>query len=466
MGTRFLPFADAATEELPLGRLLRLGLFQLSVAIVMTLLTGTLNRVMIVELRVPATLVAAALGIPLLLAPFRTLVGFRSDTYESALGWRRVPFIWFGSLMQFGGLAIMPFALILLSGDSRGPVWIAYVGTALAFLLVGAGVHTAQTAGLALATDLAPARARPRVVALLYLALLVGTIASALVLGELLADFSQLRLIKVIQGAAMVTMALNVVALWKQEPRRPRSAAERAASREERPRFREAWRRFASAPLALRLLVATALGTIALNMQDVLLEPYGGAILRLSVGATTSLTALMAVGAVLALALAARRLAAGADPIRLAAWGALAGVAGLSAVIFSAPLGLLWLFRAGCMLMGFGDGLFGVATLVAAMSLRDPAQTGLALGAWSAVQASGEGLALTVSGALRDAVAHLAASGALGDAMRAPAVSYSAVFHLEIALLFMTIVALGPLAAPRRASGGAERSFGLADLPT
>jgi BCD family chlorophyll transporter-like MFS transporter len=159
VSARYLPFADAATAELPFGRLVRLGLFQGSAAIAMTLLAGTLNRVMIVELGVPAALVAVMVSLPLLVAPFRALVGFRSDVHRSVLGWKRVPFIWFGSLMQFGGLAIMPFALLLLSGDTNGSAAEARAIAALAFLLVGAGVHTTQTAGLALATDLAP-RAR------------------------------------------------------------------------------------------------------------------------------------------------------------------------------------------------------------------------------------------------------------------------------------------------------------------
>ena len=80
-------------------------------------------------------------------APFRALVGFRSDTHKSVLGWKRVPYIWMGTLVQFGGLAIMPFALIVLSGDSHGPAWIGHAGAALAFLLVGAGLQTTQTAG-------------------------------------------------------------------------------------------------------------------------------------------------------------------------------------------------------------------------------------------------------------------------------------------------------------------------------
>ena len=84
------------------------------------LLIGTLNRVMIVELGVPAWLVAVMVSLPLVFAPFRALVGFRSDTHRSVLGWRRVPYIWMGTLLQFGGLAIMPFALIVLSGDTNG----------------------------------------------------------------------------------------------------------------------------------------------------------------------------------------------------------------------------------------------------------------------------------------------------------------------------------------------------------
>jgi BCD family chlorophyll transporter-like MFS transporter len=191
LGPRFLPFADAATAELPLGRLFRLSLFQVSVGMAVVLLNGTLNRVMIVELGVPTALVALMVSLPLLFAPFRALVGFRSDHHRSVLGWKRVPFIWFGSLIQFGGLAIMPFALILLSGDSNAPPIVGQVAAAFAFLLVGIGLHTTQTAGLALATDLAPDEARPRVVAFLYVMLLAGMVGSSLVFGALLADFSR-----------------------------------------------------------------------------------------------------------------------------------------------------------------------------------------------------------------------------------------------------------------------------------
>src|SRR3954452_22130206 len=96
-----LPFADAASETLPLNRLLRLSLFQVSVGMGAVLLIGTLNRVMIVELGISATLVATMLSLPLVFAPLRALIGFRSDTHRTVLGWRRVPYLWFGTLLQF-----------------------------------------------------------------------------------------------------------------------------------------------------------------------------------------------------------------------------------------------------------------------------------------------------------------------------------------------------------------------------
>jgi BCD family chlorophyll transporter-like MFS transporter len=463
VGTRFLPFADAASTELPLSRLLRLSLFQVTVGMAMVLLVGTLNRVMIVELGMAAWLVSAMVALPLVFAPFRALIGFRSDTHKSVLGWKRVPYIWIGTLLQFGGLAIMPFALIVLSGDSRGPVWIGHAGAALAFLLVGAGLQTTQTAGLALATDLAPAESRPRVVALMYVMLLLGMVVSGLVFGLALRGFSQIKLIQVVQGAALLTMVVNLVALWKQEARNP---ANRSRN-EPRPSFRENWARFAGRGQAIRFLVAVGLGTAAFNMQDIILEPYGGEILHLPVGATTTLTAMMACGALAAFAIAARALGRGSSPHKLAAWGVLAGLFAFSCVIFAEPLASPALFRLGATCIGFGAGLFSVGTLTAAMNLENDGLNGLALGAWGAVQASCAGVAIAAGGAIRDIVSSLATQGALGSALSSPGTGYSFVYHLELYLLFATLIAIGPLVRTARRAPHAPPpgKFGLAEFP-
>ena len=146
------------------------------------MLLGTLNRVMIVELSVPAVIVAVMIALPVLVAPFRALLGFRSDTHRSAIGWKRVPYLWFGTLWQMGGLAVMPMALLVLGGDVVHEVPFAgEVLAALAFLMTGLGIHMTQTAGLALAADRASDETRPRVVALLYVMFLIGMGVSALV---------------------------------------------------------------------------------------------------------------------------------------------------------------------------------------------------------------------------------------------------------------------------------------------
>jgi len=439
-----LPFADAASDTLPLGRLLRLSLFQVSVGMVAVLLIGTLNRVMIVELGVATWLVAVMVSLPLVFAPFRALIGFRSDQYRSVLGWKRVPYIWLGSVWIFGGLAMMPFALIILSGDTFAPPIVGQIAAAISFLIVGAGMHSVQTVGLALATDLSPVEQQPRVVALLSVMLLLGMLVSALVFGALLADFSQLRLIQVIQGAAVVSIVLNLVAVWKQEVRNPEATRPDRA----RPAFQQAWEELRRSNQWVRRLTAVGLGSFAFSMQDVLLEPYGGQILGMSVSQTTLLTAGFAAGGILGFIRAAKRISAGADAHRVAGMGTLVGAGAFTAVIAAAPLGSGLLFAIGTAFIGFGGGLFAHATLTACMRAAPPAQVGLALGSWGAVQATCAGAAIALGGVVRDIVSGLAVSGELGEALAGPVTGYALVYLIEIALLFATMIAIGPLVRP------------------
>ena len=463
IGTRFLPFADVATAELPLSRLMRLSLFQISVGMCAALLTGTLTRVMIVELGLSAWVVSAMISLPLLFAPFRALVGHKSDHHRSILGWKRVPYIWFGTMAQFGGLAILPFALLVMTGHGmvQGSALVGEIGAAIAFLMIGAGMHTTQTAGLALATDLSTEENAPRVVALLYVMLLLGIMISALVIGRLLADFTPTRLAQVVQGVGVATMGLNLIALWKQEARQPRGATPPAPA----PQFATEWRGFVADARTFRLLVTIGLGAAAFAMQDVILEPYGGQILHLSVGATTSLTALWAAGTLGAFGLAARHLGGGGEPHRLAGFGAVTGVAAFATILFAAPVQSVGLFAIGSALLGFGGGLFSVGTLTATMQLsHEGRNSGLALGAWGAVGASCAGVAIALGGLLRDVVGTQAAAGRLGGTLAGPASGYAFVFLCEILLLLATVVALGPLVR-RDPLTTPIRRFGLSEFP-
>jgi BCD family chlorophyll transporter-like MFS transporter len=442
LGLGWLPIADVVSEELPLKRLLRLALFQVSVGMAVALVVGTLNRVMIVELGVSARLVAIMVALPLVFAPARAFIGFRSDNHRSVLGWRRTPYLWFGTMLQFGGLAMMPFALLVLSGAGGGHCapWVGSFAVSVAFLLTGAGLHTTQTVGLALATDIAPERSRPQVVAVLCAMLLVGVLISALLFGILLSHFTVEKLIQVIQGAALMTMILNGAALWKQEPRRALGAvAETAGS------FRASMAELMSEPQARRRLLAVALGTIAFSLQDVLLEPYGGQVLGLPVAATTAFTALLAVGGLFGFAAGGWLLSRRTDQHRVAALGVLVGLFAFTFVIFAAPMGAPGLFAMGTTFIGGGAALFLVGTLSSAVDASGKTRIGLKLGSWGAVQAFAAGTAIAAGGLLHDTVAHLALGGAFGASVANSATGYEAVYGLEMVLLFATLIILGPL---------------------
>jgi BCD family chlorophyll transporter-like MFS transporter len=258
----------------------------------------------------------------------------------------------------------------------------------------------------------------------------------------------------VVQGAAVVTVVLNVICLWKQEPRNP------VATRHNRqtPRFTEAFAAYRKEKGTLRLLVAVALGSAAFSMQDVLLEPYGGEVLKLSVSQTTLLTAIWAAGTLLGFAHAGRALLKGANMYRLAALGLVTGITGFSAIIFAEPLHAANLFRAGAGVIGFGGG--------AVCRLHHACRDGYRR---KVRQRHGDRRLGCRPGQrdrhrtccrrlIRDGGQHTSCGAEPGAALSAPAAGYSVVYHLEIGLLFAALVALGPLAA-RRSNHTTNRSL-------
>jgi BCD family chlorophyll transporter-like MFS transporter len=242
-------------------------------------------------------------------------------------------------------------------------------------------------------------------------------------------------------------VALNVLALWKQEVRKPRHGAPLPPPD---PSFAESFARFCAADRAVRRLLAIGVGTMAFAMADILLEPFGGQVLGLPVAATTRLTALLAFGGVLGFVLASRVLSRGADPFRMTQAGALIGLPGFAAVIVAAPAEWPALFLAGNFLIGFGGALFGHGTLTATMNLAPREQAGLALGAWGAVQATGAGLGIALSGVLRDLLNAVAPEQGLWGLAPA-ATGYIGVYAIEITLLLLTLVAVAPLVGRRLA---------------
>jgi len=297
--------------------------------------------------------------------------------------------------------------------------------------------------------------------------LLVGMMFSAFVIGGVLSDYSATKLVQVIQGCALLTIILNVTALWKQEARNTLVTA----PDRETANFRDIWKAFVTDGRNTRLLIAIGIGAAGFAMQDALLEPYGGEILGLSVGATTGLTGAWALGSLCGFMLSGRALARGWDPLRLAGAGLVVGVNAFLLVLFAGPFGSPLMLYAGALTIGVGLGLFSVGTLMEAMSLARNQTAGLALGAWGAVQATCAGLGIAIGGLMRDGIAALLQSGEPAASMAMRATGYGAVYIFEIALLLIGLAAIGPLVGhQRRRRDEAEdllgKPFGLTEFPT
>jgi BCD family chlorophyll transporter-like MFS transporter len=178
---------------------------------------------------------------------------------------------------------------------------------------------------------------------------------------------------------------------------------------------------------------------MAFSMQDVLLEPFGGQVLGMSVGGTTTLTASLALGALVGFSWASQVLSRGVDPFRMAGGGSMLGIPAFALVILSASFNSVLLFTLGALLVGFAGGLFSHGTLTATMNSAPRDQAGLALGAWGAVQATAAGVAVALGGIMNDTVAALAQRGYFGPALAGPNTGYLSVYALEIAMLAATV---------------------------
>jgi BCD family chlorophyll transporter-like MFS transporter len=192
-------------------------------------------------------------------------------------------------------------------------------------------------------------------------------------------------------------------------------------------------------------------------MADVLLEPFGGQVLSMTVAQTTRLTVVMACGSLVGFALASRWLGRdGWQPMTVALMGAAIGIPAFGLVMASAALLTVPLLVLATVMAGFGAGLFGHGTLTATMRAAPREQIGLSLGAWGAVQTTAAGAAVAIGGVIRDAM--LLSPHA---APATPAAPYLPVFGLEALLLMLALI----VAWPMRRQGIDESQAAAISLP-
>jgi BCD family chlorophyll transporter-like MFS transporter len=428
---------------------LRLGLFQFGMGVSLAPIAGTLNRVLINELRIPAVAVGFLLALHYFVSPSRAVIGFRSDVARAAGNWR-TPYLVLGALLTYGGLATAPFSLILLGGDGSLSFPVAMLICTAIFLAYGIGVNIVETIYLATVSDITPSTERGRVLGVLWIMLVLGTIASSIVMGELLTSYSHFRLIQVMQGSAVIFIALAFVAMYNQERLKPNGELEDV---DDPIRVRETlgqqlrmlWAQPALRNLFLLLFVAT----LGFATHDVLLEPYGGQVLAMSVTATTRLTALWGVGMLAGIAIAGLALWRRQSPVLLLSLGCLLGVGGFLAVTLSSSPALVDPFRGGVLLIGAGRGAFIVGALALVLSIVDKNHAGLFIGLWGITQALAQGFGTIGGGLGRDLVQQATGDAALG---------YAAVYATSLSLLLLAVGLLIVMRLARQLCIGSVRS--------
>jgi len=424
----------------------RLGLVQAMLGAVVILTTSTLNRVMVVELALPALLPGLLVGLHYAVQMTRPRMGHGSDR-----GRRRTPWI-------LGGMA----ALAL--GGFCGAVATAWMGRSplagialavLSYALVGLGVSAAGTSLLVLLAKQVPAERRAAAATVVWVMMIVGFAVTAGSVGQALDPYSPQRLMALSAMVSLLAVAVTVLALRGLE-----SGAACAAPDPQAPRrdFRAALAQVWREPDARRFTFFVFVSMLAYSMQDLILEPFAGALFGFTPGQSTQLSGIQHGGTLagMLLAVLAGRRVAGVGFGSLRAWmvgGCLASALALAGLVLGGLQAPHWPLRANVFALGLANGAFSIAAIASMMSLASSGrggQEGTRMGLWGAAQAIGFAL-----GGLFGAAASDLARWMLG----APGSAYASVFLAE-ALIFVAAAAL----AARIAAAAAVRP-GLSAQP-
>ncbi len=422
----------------PLGwpGIIRLGLVQTALGAIVVLMTSTINRVMVVELALPAfvpgLLVASHYAIQIL----RPAWGYGAD-----VGGRRTPWIIGGlATLAIGGVGAA-LGTALTASDPVAGLALA----AVAFMLVGVGAGAAGTSVLAmLATRVAPQR-RAAAATTVWVMMILGFAVSAPLAGHFLDPFSQRRLIVVTTIVCATAFVVATLAVLGVEADAPDPILTR-----KKPPFREAFAQVWREPAARKFTIFIFVSMLAYSMQELLVEPFAGVVFGMTPGTTTKLAGLQHGGVLLGMigvALAASAIG-GPRLGSLRMWtvgGCIASGVSLVAVAASGFGGLAFALRASVFALGVSNGAFAVAAIGSMMGLAGAgahAREGTRMGLWGAAQAVAFGCGGVLATILVD-VAKLIVG--------APLSAYAIVFVVEATLFIVSAALARGISSPQAA---------------
>lgn len=441
--------------------IVRLGLVQMALGSIVVLTTSTLNRIMVVELALPALLPGALVGLHYVLQVFRPRLGHGSD-----VGGRRTPWIVGGMAVLCTGGTTAAFATAWMASNLAGGIALAIGG----FILIGIGVGAAGTSLLVLLAKRTDERRRGAAATIVWVMMIGGFIATALIAGHLLDPFSPIRLVGVAASLSALAFIVTVAAVWGIEPdETPAVDARERPSSGKQGTFRSAISEVWSEPQSRRFAVFVFLSMIAYSAQDLILEPFAGLVFGLTPGQTTQLSGIQN-GGVLTGMLIVAAFSSGIGVPRigtLRSWtigGCIASALALCLLSASGLAGPPWSLRPAVFALGVANGVYSIAAIGSMMSLVGAGQAnreGVRMGLWGAAQAIAFGM-----GGLLGTFASDVARLILGSATAAYAsvfVGEAILFIVSALLVTRAATALSSTRATMRPSDGVRYAAPLAE---
>ncbi len=425
-------------------QIIRLGLIQACLGAVVVVTTSTLNRIMVVELALPALLPGFLVAWHYAVQMVRPRMGFGSDK-----GRRSTPWMMGGMLVLGVGGVMAASATVWMAQQPLFGALLAW----LSFSLIGLGVSACGTSLLALMAKRVPDERRAPAATTVWLMMIVGFAATAGVVGKLIDPYSPQVLLQVSTGLSLLTACITALCLWGLEKDGGSVLASTASDSTERlqkQNFKEAFQEVWAEPAARTFTVFVFMSMLAYSAQDLILEPFAGAVHGFTPGQTTQLSGWHHAGVLVGMLMVA---GAGSRWVAGRLGSVQAWMVGGCLVSALATLGLVssavsvdWPLKANVVFLGVANGAFSIAAIATMMRLAGeggPGREGTRMGLWGAAQAAAFGL-----GGLLGTAASDLAHAVLGEQRTA----YAAVFGMQ-ALMFAVSAAV----ASRLRAGPAQR---------
>jgi MFS transporter, BCD family, chlorophyll transporter len=409
---------SAPSSELPNLKLItmfRLGLFQAGLGIMSLLTLGVLNRVMIKELAIPATIVAGTIAMNQFVAPVRVWFGQMSDAKPLG-GYHRTGYVWMGAAV-FAIASFLAVQVVWQLGDSvqtsgwTTPTY-AWVGfLALVFALYGLAISSSSTPFAALLVDISEEDNRSKLVGIVWSMLMVGIIIGAIITGRLLEPVELDAPREVVQAAInriftiipAIVFGLSVIATWGVEKKYSRYASRSVmVDREDKITLGRALKVLTASRQTGLFFVFLLVMTLCLFFQEPVLEPYGGEIFNMSIADTTKLNAFFGTGTLVGLSTTGFLIVPRLGKKNTTKLGCLLVAASFLLVLLAGLTAKPEVLRASILVLGLASGITTTGALSLMLDLTAAETAGTFIGAWGLSQALARATATVTGGALLD----------------------------------------------------------------